>query len=70
VLDSALTLFRPSLQYNTAQRALEVCFPRLKMTLQATASNDDQGIMDSYMVGTNGVETIDTLVDLSLVNLR
>jgi len=40
------------------------------MTLQAAASNDDQGIIDSYAVGTNGVEIFDTLVDLSLVNLR
>jgi len=70
VLDNALSLFRPSLRYNTAQRALEVCFPRLKMTLQAAASNDDQGIMDSYVVGTNGILIIDTLVDVSLVNLR
>lgn len=70
MLDNALTLFRPSLQYNTAQRALEVCFPRLKMTLQAAASNDDQDIMKSYVVGTNGILTIDILVDISLVNLR
>ncbi|KAJ3568098.1 hypothetical protein NP233_g5935 [Leucocoprinus birnbaumii] len=42
VLDHALVLFRSSLQYETAQKALELCFPRLKMSRPTESSVAEQ----------------------------
>lgn len=50
VLDHALVLFKYSLQCDSAQKALELCFPRLKMGRQAASSSEGQGssVLEMY----------------------